>query len=210
METDNLDPFNEQVVTAISQLGENIILKRALILQPRSTEPPVELTAYAHSVGGASNVHEGVYLGKYATLLAYTSGAEEDEKEENIQTSSDHTKRQVTEEGVDMVEEDALERESFDTQNVSQEHLSRLICQHIVGYKPIKVRSTPEERQQAAKLKEIRKKAGTFDDGEEDSDVLLDQRFLLDNKVTVRQLLKEKDMRVLDFIRFECGVNDDA
>ena len=214
IESSQLDPFKEKLVTAISQLGENIVVKKALIVQPHEVDPPVKLTAYAHSVGGSSNLHEGIFMGKYGTLLAYSSGAEPDQEPLDVQeqeTSSKTTERkeksQVTEEGVDIVEEDALERQSFNTEGVSQEALSRLLCQHIVGLKPSKIRSSLEERKEEARLREIRRKAGTLDD-EDDSDALLDQKFLLDSKITVRQLLKAKDMKVIDFVRLECGVSD--
>ena len=216
LQSNQLDPFKEKLVTAISQLGENIIVKKALIVQPHphqqdSSLSPISFTAYAHSVAGSSNFYEGVFLGKYGTLLAYTSPAEEDDVslEETMEVKREAKAKQVpTEEGVDIVEEDALERESFDTEEVSQEALSRLLCQHIVGFKPLKLRSTPEERQELARLRNIRREAGNHDE-DEDSDALLDQRFLLDPKITVRQLLKQKNMRVIDFVRFECGVNED-
>lgn len=216
IQSSQLDPFKEKLVTAMSQLGENIVIKKALIVKlQENVDPPIRLTAYAHSVGGSSNLHDGIYMGKYGTLLAYTTGVEAEEEpiisavgSDTMTRESTQDKVEVKEEGVDIVEEDALERDSFNTEGVSLESISRLLCQHIVGMKPNKIRSTLEERREEARLREIRKKAGQpFD--EEDSDALLDQKFLLDHKMTVRQLLKAKNMRVVDFVRFECGATEE-
>lgn len=234
---DQMDSFKDQIIPALSQLGENIVLKRALIMKS-AADSGVKITGYAHAVGGQSNSHNGIHMGKYGTLLAYAQPAEEDdpafkatpdvdqntEQSGGNETKSEATQNTAEQEQTDAgkgneeevsgeviaeFEQDSFEQSRLNTESMSQDHVAKLICQHIIGMRPSKIRETIEEREEREKLRKIRKESGHKDDDEDESDALLDQKFLLDQQVTIRQLLKEKNMRVVDFVRFECGVEEE-
>lgn len=229
---DQMQPFRESLIPAITQLGENIILKRALFL--KSTEGSgVKITGYAHAVGGQSNTHRGIHVGKYGTLLAYAEPAEPNQDAEHHKEQSDtgssqteaktgqtssESKGQDTDpdkiivldsgEVVAEFEESSFEQTRLETEHYSQDEVAKLLCQHIVGMKPTRIRESVEEKEERLRLQRLRRESGHKDDGDEDSEVLLDQAFLLDQQITIRQLLSEKNMRVVDFARLECGVYD--
>ncbi|EDV26411.1 uncharacterized protein TRIADDRAFT_23029 [Trichoplax adhaerens] len=78
-----------------------------------------------------------------------------------------------------------------ETSKLQQLNLSRQLCQHVVGVNPVRI------RRDAAR-------------SEIDEDALLDQAFLLDNSVQVGELVERENLRVLDFVRYQCGeVADD-
>lgn len=63
------------------------------------------------------------------------------------------------------------------------------ICQHIVGMDPKKIGSDTDE---PAKNKD-------------DETCLIHQEYLLDDSVTVKDILEESKLEIIDFKRFECG-----
>lgn len=234
---DQMDSFKDQIIPTLTQLGENIVLKRAMIMKS-APDSGVKITGYAHAVGGQTNSHNGIHVGKYGTLLAYAQPAEPDDpafsatqdvdqirkqnvsNQEKAEAAEKAVKQEETDAGkgnegevsgevIAAFEEDSFEQSRLDTDSMSQDHVAKLICQHIIGMKPAKIRETIEERKERERLRQLRRESGHKDDDEDDSDALLDQKFLLDQQVTIRQLLKEKNMRVVDFIRFECGVGED-
>lgn len=226
---DQLQPFRESIIPAISQLGENILLKRALFMQS-APESGVKIAGYAHAVGGQANSHNGIHVGKYGTLLAYAQPAEEDDapdlqvdaskgketgrvveevRHESAGKDAHANEEEVSGEVVAEFEQDSFEQTRLSTDSMSQDHLAKLLCQHIIGMKPNKIRQSIQEREEKEKLRKIRKESGHKDLDEDESEALMDQKFLLDQQVTVRQLLKEKNMRVVDFVRFECGVDEE-
>jgi elongation factor Ts len=70
--------------------------------------------------------------------------------------------------------------------------LSNKLAQHIVGMNPKVITSDNI----------MSKCSGSLDE----SDVLVDQEYLLDGSVTVGELLEREGVKVVDFVRYECGV----
>lgn len=234
---EQLAPFSESIVPAMTQLGENIVLKRALFMQS-APESGVRIAGYAHAVGGQPNSHNGIRMGKYGTILAYAEPAEEDHPritlveqhrqkerdrvreviESQKQEKSDEEKQtdeqkvneeEVSGEVIAEFEQDSFEQTRLSTESMSTDEVAQLLCQHIIGMRPNKIRESVQECEEREKLKQIRRESGHRDDDEDDTDALLDQRFLLDQQVTIRQILKQKNIRVVDFVRFECGIQDE-
>lgn len=69
--------------------------------------------------------------------------------------------------------------------------IGKEICQHIVGLNPRKIGSSEDK---PAKDKE-------------EETCLIHQEFLLDDEVTVGEVLKQNGVEVVDFKRFACGEN---
>lgn len=73
--------------------------------------------------------------------------------------------------------------------SVDLDDIGKKLCQHIVGMNP--------------------KKIGTVNDkpatDKDEESCLIHQEFLLDDSVTVKQILDEHEIEVIDFKRFECG-----
>lgn len=73
--------------------------------------------------------------------------------------------------------------------DVSLDEIGKGLCQHIVGMNP--------------------KRIGTVDDepakDKDDEECLIHQEYLEDQTVTVKEVLEESGVEVLDFKRFECG-----
>ncbi|XP_022919011.2 elongation factor Ts, mitochondrial isoform X2 [Onthophagus taurus] len=76
--------------------------------------------------------------------------------------------------------------------NSDLEQVGKTICQHIVGMNPQKV--------------------GTVDDkpssNSDDETCLIHQEYLLDDSLTIKEVLDENGVEVIDFKRFECGEKD--
>ena len=203
---DQMEPFRESIVPAITQLGENIILKRALLMQS-APDSGVKITGYAHAVGGQVNEHNGIHVGKYGTLLAYAEPAEEDDPDykfvpeveqserdaeaeqtehvaehEKTEAAGNANEEEVSGEVISEFEQESFEQTRLSTESMSQEHLSKLLCQHVIGMRPNKIRESIQDREEREKLRKIRKESGNKDDDEDESDALLDQKFLLINK----------------------------
>ncbi|XP_065577973.1 elongation factor Ts, mitochondrial-like isoform X1 [Artemia franciscana] len=75
-------------------------------------------------------------------------------------------------------------------ENWTMDTLGRQICQHIVGMNPSSIERKPDEKQLSP----------------EESTVLLDQEFLVDPDVTVKEVLDACSVNVLDYVRFQCGM----
>lgn len=78
--------------------------------------------------------------------------------------------------------------------DVNNEHISALsskLAQHIVGMNPKVISEST---------------TGKSNESLDESDVLVDQEYLLDGSVTVGELLKRESIEVVDFVRYECGV----
>jgi elongation factor Ts len=73
----------------------------------------------------------------------------------------------------------------------------------------IPVKKPVEPKQKAAEegSTEGEEDAGTVDQVDDTETVLLNQEFLLDPDLTVREFLIQNGVEVLDFVRFECGEN---
>lgn len=260
---DQMASYKENLVQAVTHLGENIVLKRAILMQTAAGSP-VRLIGYAHAVGGQPNTHNNILMGKYGTLLAYSEPAEEEDEDDSenrdeeqksdkraaaeteareeeereksstssppvsssVEAASDAVtgteeeagKKAVThaeekEESGEVIaeyEEDSFEQIQFSTESLDKDQVAKLICQHIIGMKPLKIRETSEERKERRRLTQIRRQSGggrDHQDEEEESEALLDQKFLLNQQVDVRHVLRDKDMRIVDFVRWECGMS---
>lgn len=214
---EQLEVFQESVVAMITKLGEKIRLRRALLfLNPTSNtrnptsnkSEPVKFVSYAHAVGGQPNQLDGVHIGKYGTLVAFKESfnpaddvelaTKESKKEESEKEESE---KEVETKGSE--EDEELESTAMELDGVTKSQVAHFIAQHIIGLKPTKIKKSPEEVEQEEKL---RKEGYKISD--EDAETLLDQKFLLNDFFTVRQILKVKDMQIVDFERFECGVKD--
>lgn len=195
-----LEAFQDSVLTMITKLGEKIKLRRAVLFQNPSigTTDPVKFVGYAHAVGGQPNHLEGVHIGKYGTLVAFKESYDVADDVEVV-----HDQLESKSEGKSEVkgeEDESLESSSMEVDDISKTHVAHLIAQHIIGLKPVKIKKTQEDLDRERRLK----KEG-FKIDNEDADSLLDQRFLLNDIFTVRQVLKVKDMKIVDFVRLECG-----
>ena len=85
----------------------------------------------------------------------------------------------------------ALKPKQGDVNMESVVHLAYKMAQHVVGMNP-RVISESTSENDAAKDGEV-------------NDVLLEQEYLLDDSVIVRDLLNREGVKVIDFIRYECG-----
>jgi len=70
-------------------------------------------------------------------------------------------------------------------------NLANKLAQHVVGMNPKVIREDD-------KANEAPTEADT-------SNVLLEQEYLLDDSVTVKELLNREEVEVVDFVRYECG-----
>jgi len=78
--------------------------------------------------------------------------------------------------------------------NAQVQEISKGICQHIVGMAPKTIGNIENK---------------TFDIKEDES-VLLNQDFLLDESLTIKDLLKANQLEVIDYKRLECGESLDV
>lgn len=199
VEEKGLEVYQDSIVTMITKLGEKIKLRRAVLFQNPTVNSnnPIKFVGYAHAVGGQPNQLDGVHIGKYGTLVAYKNNFNPDDDVADIRDV-------LREEGSKGGEEDdTLESSSLEITNLSNHHIAHFLAQHIIGMKPSKIRKTPEDLKREERLS---KEGYKIDD--EDTDSLLDQRFLLNDIFTIRQVLKLKDMQIVDFVRLECGSVD--
>lgn len=73
--------------------------------------------------------------------------------------------------------------------DVSLDEVGRGLCQHIVGMNPKRIGSSDDEPAQES----------------DDEECLIHQEYLDDQTVTVKEILEESGVEVVDFKRFECG-----
>lgn len=70
-------------------------------------------------------------------------------------------------------------------------NLANKLAQHVVGMNPAVISEQDRENKEA--------ELG------DSSNVLLEQDYLLDEKVTVKDLVEKEQVEVVDFVRYECG-----
>lgn len=85
----------------------------------------------------------------------------------------------------------ALKPKQGDANLESVVHLANKMAQHVVGMNP-RVISENFSENDASKDGEV-------------NEVLLEQEYLLDDSVIVRDLLNREGVEVIDFVRYECG-----
>ncbi|XP_049822198.1 elongation factor Ts, mitochondrial isoform X2 [Aethina tumida] len=83
----------------------------------------------------------------------------------------------------------ALKSNSDNMDNESLEDLGKKLCQHVVGMNPLKIGSAKDKP--AAKRDE--------------ETCLIHQDYLLDESMTVQEVLNKHQVEIVDFKRFECG-----
>ena len=98
--------------------------------------------------------------------------------------------------------------------------LTKQLCQHIVGLCPtslgsikLPVETTQDEKEEKFEQKSKKKKKMDMEDldkitegKEEEEEIrLMDQKFIMDDKVSVRDVLKREGIAVIDFERMACG-----
>ena len=99
---------------------------------------------------------------------------------------------------------------------VDQATLARQVCQHIVGMNPVSMGSleVPEEPKKAEEaVEKTSEKSKKQDEDldklaekeEDEEEKLMDQKFIMDDKVTVRDALKRGGLVAVDFVRMACG-----
>lgn len=225
MTQETLEPFKDHLVGGVSKLGENLVLKRAIAI---TSQPSIRLVGYAHAVGGQKNSLNNIFIGKYATILAYSDAAHEDldyEKQwlaerqaaahklhqQKRAREMERAKREIAaakDLGQDIDEQDVndsiTQEDGSEVSDIPKSQLPRLLCQHIIGMKPSKLRYSHNEVLDLLKISEIRKGSGQAEDDDDDMEALLDQRFIINN-VVIREVLKQTGMSVIDFERIECG-----
>lgn len=69
--------------------------------------------------------------------------------------------------------------------------LANKLAQHVVGMNPAVISAHDREDKEAEKG--------------DSSDVLLEQDYLLDEKMTVKDLVEKEQVEIVDFVRYECG-----
>jgi translation elongation factor EF-Ts len=72
------------------------------------------------------------------------------------------------------------------------DEIGKQLAQHIIGLNP----------------QTIEPKAGAEALGDDGPTPLLQQQFFFDKQITVSQYKNDSNIKVFDFIRFECGVNE--
>jgi elongation factor Ts len=192
IEGSQLEPLKDSLATAITQLGENIKLSRATLIQNMRVDGPeaVKLIGYAHAIGGQANSLNGVSIGKYGTILAFTEIEPTRSKESAGNAQGNETLASESEDPDAFAE---LEQEtSLMSDSTSREQVGRLLCQHIIGLNP-------------TCISKAKKEEASKDAHEEESEALLEQKFLVNETITVKQLCLERGMAIVDFERFECG-----
>lgn len=82
----------------------------------------------------------------------------------------------------------AFNSNSEKTEEILEIH--RKICQHIVGMKPEKIGDAEEDKPNEVK---------------DEEKCLIHQEFILDESLTIGEILQENNIKIIDFQRFECG-----
>jgi len=180
----------DEVAISIGEIGENIQPRRALLVQ---ASKPVLLSGYTHPAVPEAERQKFVQFGKYGAIVAY-----------KVSDDKGGGKGRVAE-------------------------IGRQLCQHVVGMNPTEIGSmdapppakkdppvveeqagTPEEAQPQGEdnfdSTEFKAKSTV----EEDETVLLNQEFLLDPELTVREFLVENAVEVLYFNNFHVGQSDQS
>ncbi|XP_031563111.1 elongation factor Ts, mitochondrial-like [Actinia tenebrosa] len=85
----------------------------------------------------------------------------------------------------------ALKPLRTDVNNEQISALSSRLAQHIVGMNPKVISKSATDKP---------------NEGFDESDVLVEQEYLLDGSLTVGELLEREGVKVVDFVRYECGV----
>ena len=86
----------------------------------------------------------------------------------------------------------ALRPKDSTTSLNSVKQLANKVAQHVVGMNPKVIAQDGSGKNDSAL------------DGET-SDVLLEQEYLLDDSLTVKDFLEKEGVEVVDFVRYECG-----
>jgi len=184
---DGQRPVKDEIALGIGDLGENIKTRRGVCLKSTG---PVLLAGYTHPTAECIPGPDTVQYGKYGAVVAFRQTGKE--------AVSETAKKTLT-------------------------LVGRQLCQHIVGMNPKEIGSiddpppkkapAPVEELQAPATTDLNEAEGTESEPdfsvssgpELDELVLVNQDFLLDADITVREFLIQNSVEVVDFVRFECG-----
>jgi len=191
------------VALNIGQIGENLILRRAILFKVNPegvTDPSVEQVKLSALTHPSANIHSGdsVAYGRFGSILAY-------------------------------VQDKRIEPVLPEGQTI--ESLARQICQHVIGMNPTSVGDVTvnkaEELQQAAadaseNKEKIEEPKGEGVQADEDwsqyqdqslivnnSTELVHQPFLTNSSVAVREVILEAGLDIKNFSRFEVGQTEE-
>ncbi|ODN00794.1 Elongation factor Ts, mitochondrial [Orchesella cincta] len=189
--------MKDEVAVNIGELGENIKLRRAVALGSGTS---ILLAGYTHPAAAEGSVlgKDVVQVGKFGAIVAYKS----------------------------------TEPSGKGISSGRMAEIGRQLCQHIVGMNPKEVGSldapppkavtlyatppvvktetdTPASASQEAPSEE-KNNEEEFEyvaksKSDVDETILVNQEFLLDPDLTVRDFLVQNSIEVVDFVRFECG-----
>jgi len=183
-------PVKDEVALGIGDLGENIKTRRAVCL---TTNGSVLLAGYTHPTPEAHLVQDVVQFGKYGAVVA-------------LRPTGGEVLNEAGKKSLNLI--------------------GRQLCQHIVGMNPTEIGSIQDLPPTKLKLEDPQEKSPTVGDGvssstgkddadsdnefqrsapEVDEHVLVNQDFLLDADMSVREFLLQNSVEVVDFVRFECG-----
>ena len=219
--TNELNFLNDQISQAVTKLGENIKLSRALILH---LNEPVRndllLFGHAHASGDYIADIDGVKLGKYGSVIVLRQLSDEEKKEklksiepepmEKIESSSlsNNQEKEESEKSDKQLTDEEIDNQELDIEFVEEpieytiDNVGKILCQQVIGMSPVYLSKSPE---QLAKEKELRDKGFKIP---EDSEYLLDQKTIVDANLSVADFCDNNGVQIIDFIRYECGGDD--
>ncbi|XP_074602350.1 elongation factor Ts, mitochondrial [Brevipalpus obovatus] len=223
---ENLEAFNDKISGAITQLGENIKLARAMLVQNEPRREDIIMFGHAHASGDTIPDVDGIKLGKYGAIVACRQLTPEEmakvqERQSAAAAAADAMikeshkpkseqqagkdvhegeTRQLTDEEVDDrvgEEDDDFEEPSY--AELTTDGVGRILCQQVIGLNPAHLRKS---EQLLAKEKEL------MDQGykiPEETDCLLEQKIIINDSLTVADFAANHGFEVVDFVRLECG-----
>ena len=110
-------------------------------------------------------------------------------------------------------QEDNDDIDDFDVETFAKEkvvlptslpEIGKLLCQHVIGLNPKYLRKSEQD---LIKEKERQEQGYKFL-GE--SEFLMNQTLISNDKLTVEQFIESQNIQLLDFVRFECGEDFDT
>lgn len=202
----------DEIALSIGEVGENIKTRRAVCFK---SSGPVLLVGYTHPApeGISANAKEFYCSGKYGAIVAFrpTESKSKSEKRSRSQESLTLVGKQLCQHVVG----------KFSLACSIERSESNQLDYFVPGMNPKEIGSMeqPVVAQQGEKPNVVVESSGVNQDSsvavsneeegkpdaEIDETVLVNQEFLLDPDITVREFLIQNSIEVLDYIRFECG-----
>lgn len=217
---DNLSYFDDDISGAITHLQENIKISRALLSQKEPHHDDVLLYGTTHAAGDTIPDLNGVQFGKYGAIVALKKLSDEETEKcklkveklvaspppelatlKKSEEQSESEPRQLTDQEIDdgVGEEESDIEDEVDMNSISKSDACRILCQHIIGYKPLNLKKTDQMLAKEAELRGQGYKIPV------ETDCLLDQKIIINDSLTVSDFMGSHGFEVIDFIRYECG-----